>query len=83
MDRKQQKEFDADALVNFAIVLLAHNILIGSIASAIVAEHQHARMGYWLGLTYRNCRYAQKRYRRCSRMDSTSERCTGSTPHTF
>lgn len=54
----QQEEFDADTLVNFAIVLLAHDILIGSIGLAIVAEHQHARMGYWLGMPYWNHGYA-------------------------
>lgn len=54
----QQAEFDAKMLVNFAIVLLTQEILIGSIGLAIVAEHQHARMGYWLGLPYWNHGYA-------------------------
>ena len=79
----QQEEFDADTLVNFAIVLLAHDILIGSIGLAIVAEHEHARMSYWLGMPTGITGMRQKRYRRCSLMDSTSESCTGSMPHTF
>jgi RimJ/RimL family protein N-acetyltransferase len=54
----QQQEFDAGTFVNFAIVLLAHDILIGSIGLAIVAEHEHARMSYWLGLPYWNQGYA-------------------------
>jgi ribosomal-protein-alanine N-acetyltransferase len=54
----QQEEFDADTFVNFAIVLLTQEILIGSIGLAIVAEHQHARLGYWLGLPYWNHGYA-------------------------
>ncbi|MDO8356927.1 MAG: GNAT family protein [Nitrospirota bacterium] len=54
----QQEEFDANTLVNFAIVLLTQEILIGSIGLAIVAEHQHARMSYWLGLPYWNHGYA-------------------------
>ena len=54
----QQEEFDADRLVNFAIVLLRQESLIGSIGLAIVAEHRHARMSYWLGLPYWNHGYA-------------------------
>lgn len=53
-----QQDCAAGLLVNFAIVLAAREILIGSIGLAIVAEHQHARMGYWLGLPYWNQGYA-------------------------
>ena len=54
----QQEDSEAGTLVNFAIVLLANDTLIGSIGLAIVAEHQHARMGYWLGVPYWNQGYA-------------------------
>jgi len=54
----QQQDFEAGVLVNFAIVLLKSEVLMGSIGLAIAAEHQHARLGYWLGVPYWNQGYA-------------------------
>ena len=55
--RSQQQDFDAGTLVNFAIVLLTDHVLVGSIGLDIAAGHQHARMGYWLGVPYWNQGY--------------------------
>ncbi|OGW50468.1 MAG: GNAT family N-acetyltransferase [Nitrospirae bacterium RBG_19FT_COMBO_58_9] len=59
----QQEDFEAGTLVNFAIVLLGNDTVIGSIGLAIVAEHEHARMSYWLGLPYWNQGYATEAVR--------------------
>ena len=53
----QQQDFKAGTLVNFAIVLPTDHVLIGSIGLDIAAGHQHARMGYWLGVPYWNHGY--------------------------
>jgi RimJ/RimL family protein N-acetyltransferase len=52
----QQKEFAAGHAITFAIMLTAGG-LIGSIGMEIQAEHQHARLGYWLGVSYWNQGY--------------------------
>ncbi len=55
--RSQQQNFDTGTLVDFAIVLPAGHVLIGSIGLDIAAGHQHARMGYWVGVPYWNQGY--------------------------
>ena len=54
----QQREFEAGASINFAIVLKVEEILIGAIGLDFVPEHRHARLGYWLGRPYWNKGYA-------------------------
>jgi RimJ/RimL family protein N-acetyltransferase len=53
----QQQDFAAGMLVNFAIILITNDVLIGSIGLEIATEHRHARMGYWLGVPYWNQGY--------------------------
>jgi RimJ/RimL family protein N-acetyltransferase len=53
----QQQDFEAGTLVNFALVLQADEVLIGSIELDMVVGHQHARMSYWLGVPYWNQGY--------------------------
>ena len=55
--RSQQQDFEAGTLVNFAIVLPADHVLVGSIGLDNAAGNQHARMGYWLGVPYWNQGY--------------------------
>jgi RimJ/RimL family protein N-acetyltransferase len=47
--KSQEQEYETGTSVNFAITLIADALLIGAIGLDIVAEHRHARMGYWLG----------------------------------
>jgi RimJ/RimL family protein N-acetyltransferase len=53
----RQLSFKASTLINFAILLPMDHVLIGSIGLDIAAGHQHARMGYWLGVPYWNHGY--------------------------
>jgi RimJ/RimL family protein N-acetyltransferase len=53
----QRKAMEDGKLVNFAITLAADEVLIGSIGMEIQDEHEHARLGYWLGVPYWNRGY--------------------------
>ena len=53
----QQRQVEDGMLPNFAITLAADGVLMGSIGMEIQAEHQHGRLGYWLGVTYWNQGY--------------------------
>lgn len=48
----QQKNFEAGTAVHFAIRLASDQAVIGSIGLDIAQAHRHARLGYWLGLSY-------------------------------
>ena len=54
----QQKSFESGTAVHFAIALAPDGTLIGSIGLEIAAAHRHARLNYWLGLSYWNRGYA-------------------------
>jgi RimJ/RimL family protein N-acetyltransferase len=53
----QRRDYEAGTAVNFAIALAPDDRLIGSIGLAIERAHEHARLGYWLGLPYWNRGY--------------------------
>lgn len=48
----QREEYEAGTKVNFAIALARDQTLIGSIGLEIAQAHRHARLSYWLGLSY-------------------------------
>lgn len=54
----QQREYDAGRAVHFAVTLASDGTLIGAIGLDFVADHRHARLGYWLGHPYWGCGYA-------------------------
>jgi RimJ/RimL family protein N-acetyltransferase len=53
----QEQAHEGGTAVSFAITLADNATLIGSISLDIVQGHQHARLGYWLGLPYWNRGY--------------------------
>lgn len=54
---ERQTAYEQGIAISFAIVLASPQRLIGSISLDIVSPHQHARMGYWLGIAYWNQGY--------------------------
>lgn len=53
----QQQDYEAGKSVHFAITLALDQTMIGSIGLDIAQAHQHARLGYWLGIPYWNRGY--------------------------
>jgi RimJ/RimL family protein N-acetyltransferase len=53
----QQANYEQGLQYNFAIVLAAENVLIGSIGFVLTSAHQHAQLGYWIGVPYWNQGY--------------------------
>ncbi|SPP64219.1 putative N-acetyltransferase, GCN5-related [Nitrospira lenta] len=53
----QEQAHESGTAVSFAITLADHATFIGSISLDIVSIHQHARLGYWLGVPYWNHGY--------------------------
>ena len=53
-----QQSYEAGKLADFAVVLEAEDVLVGSIGLEIEAAHRHARLGYWLGTPDWNRGYA-------------------------
>lgn len=53
----QQKNFEAGAVIYFAITLPGDQSLIGSIGLDIAQPHRQARLSYWLGVSYWNRGY--------------------------
>ncbi|HEX5438880.1 MAG TPA: GNAT family N-acetyltransferase [Gemmatimonadaceae bacterium] len=47
-----QPGFEAGTLATFAIVLCTGGELIGAIGLTIIAEHERAELGYWVGKPY-------------------------------
>jgi ribosomal-protein-alanine N-acetyltransferase len=50
--------YDAGELATFAVALQGGDDLIGAIGLTIVAEHDRAELGYWIGVPYWNRGYA-------------------------
>lgn len=50
----QMDDYKNDRMINFAIVLLEEDVLIGSIGLELVMAHRHGQLGYWIGLPYWN-----------------------------
>jgi ribosomal-protein-alanine N-acetyltransferase len=55
--RTHQEQFEHGAVVNFAIVLRADNMLIGAIGLRINPQDGNAELGYWIGKPYWNHGY--------------------------
>jgi [ribosomal protein S5]-alanine N-acetyltransferase len=53
----QHRNFVAGTAMHFAITLALDQTVIGSIGLDIAQAHRHARLGYWLGITYWNRGY--------------------------
>jgi RimJ/RimL family protein N-acetyltransferase len=49
-----QSKFEAGELCNFAITLTQTGELIGAIGLIISSRHNHAELGYWVGVPYWN-----------------------------
>lgn len=77
------KEVAAGTLVNFAIVLPMDHVLIGSIGLDIAPGHQHARVGYWLGVPYWNYGYGTEAVNAVLAYGFNQRHLTGSMPRTF
>lgn len=60
---KQQRDYEDGKALHLAIVLAVNNVLVGSIGLEIAVTHQHARLGYWLGVPYWNHGYCTEAVR--------------------
>jgi RimJ/RimL family protein N-acetyltransferase len=52
-----QEAFEKGTGVNFAVVLKESGALIGAIGMGVNREHQHAEIGYWIGVPFWNHGY--------------------------
>lgn len=59
----QRQDYESGKGVTFAIVLTTGHTLMGSISLEIISTHQHARLGYWLGVPYWNHGYCTEAVR--------------------
>lgn len=59
----QEQNCEAGKSVHFAIVLASDHKLLGSIGLEIASAHQHARLGYWIGVPYWNRGYGTEAVR--------------------
>jgi RimJ/RimL family protein N-acetyltransferase len=53
-----QAEVNVGSSVRFAITLRDNGLLCGGVGLRVEAEHQHAELGYWMGVPYWNQGYA-------------------------
>ena len=63
-----------------AVTLRADKKQIGGIGLRIDEQHQHAELGYWLGVPYWGQGFATEASQKCSAMDSKISACTAFSP---
>jgi RimJ/RimL family protein N-acetyltransferase len=54
---RQQANYEQGFQHNFAIVLTAEHVLIGSIGLVLTPAHHHGQLSYWIGVPYWNQGY--------------------------